>query len=479
LTVGTVMASFTPLTPSGGTAPYIYSYSGTVPAGLSFNSSTGVVTGTPTATYATANLVFSVQDANTVVASTTSTVSFTVGVAPGGSLDTSFNLTGKALTSFGISNEIAKAVAIQTDGKIIAAGSVAGVVTGTFALARYNIDGTLDTTFGTNGKVTTIIGANVSGANSVAIQSDGKIVAVGYWGDGGVQGLLAMARYNIDGSLDTSFGTGGKVAGNATGVGVIQAMVLQADQKIIIAGGAGLVRYSSNGSIDTTFGTNGVVTTSIGLGYTVTSVAIQADNKIVTAGFYVLANGITRAFALVRYNSTGSLDTTFDTDGIVTTTIGTAIDIAYAVAIQTDNKIIATGTSLTNGPTGYDLALVRYNSDGGLDASFGTGGIVTADMGYGDAANGLAIQADNKIVVAAGYNITSLALITGVAGAPFSLVRYNANGSLDNTFGTTGKVTAGTGASQAVVIQSDNKILAVGSLYNGTENDFGVVRFIP
>jgi uncharacterized delta-60 repeat protein len=418
------------------------------------------------------------KDNKGFMASMTSTVSFTVDAAPGGSLDTSFNLTGKALTSFGISNEIAKAVAIQADHKIIAAGSVAGFLTGTFALARYNIDGTLDTTFGTNGKVTTSIGANVSGANSVAIQSDGKIVAAGYWGDGGVTGILAMARYNIDGSLDTSFGTGGKVTGTSA-TGVIQAMVLQADQKIIIAGGTGLARYSSNGSIDTTFGTNGVVTTSIGLGYTVTSVAIQADNKIVTAGSYVLANGTTRAFALVRYNSTGSLDTTFDTDGIVTTSIGTTADIAYAVAIQIDNKIIATGTSLANGSTVYDLALVRYNSDGSLDASFGAGGIVTADMGYGDAANGLAIQADGKMVVAAGYNITSLALITGVAGAPFSLVRYNANGSLDNTFGTSGKVTAGIGASQAVVIQADNKILAVGSLYNGTENDFGVVRFIP
>lgn len=485
LTVGTAMSSFSPLTAIGGVPPYVYRVTGTLPTGLSFDTSTGVVTGTPTVIYAMTNLIFSVADANEVVAATTSSVSFSVSVAPSGSLDTSFNLSGKVLTSFGISGEIAKAVAIQADGKIIVAGSVAGFLNGTFALARYNIDGTLDTAFGTNGKVTTTgFGSNVSGANAVAIDSDGKIVVAGYWGDGGGIGALAIARYNIDGILDTSFGTGGKVSG-ASATGVIQAMALQSDQKILIAGGSGLVRYSSNGSIDTTFGTSGLVTTSIGLGYTATSVVIQADNKIITAGYYVLANGTTRAFALVRYNATGSLDTSFDTDGIVTTSIGAAIDLAYAVSIQTgDNqtgdKIVVSGTTLANGATGYDLALVRYHSDGSLDTSFGVGGIVTADMGYSDAANGLAIQADDKVIVAAGYTATNLALGTGGgAGAPFSLVRYNADGSLDTTFGNAGKVTVGEGASQAIVIQADNKILAVGSLHNGTDNDFGVVRLMP
>jgi len=387
-----------------------------------------------------------------------------------GKLDTTFNKTGIVTTSaVGTISATAMSVAMQPDGKIVATGSTHNGTTTNFALTRYNTDGSLDTAFGTGGIVTTAIGTSSSSANSVVIQSDGKIVAAGSTND------FALVRYNTDGSLDTSFGTGGIVTTDiGTDSDVARSIVLQSDGKIVAAGYSfngsnddfALVRYNTDGSLDTAFGTGGIVTTDVGAGYDdAYSVAIQSDGKIIVAGSS--RNGAKDSFALVRYNTDGSLDTAFGTGGIVTTDIGADYDYVSGVAIQSDGKILAAGTA-----SNADFALVRYDSDGSLDTSFGTGGIVTTTLGTSSNAQSVAIQADGKIVAAGG-------LYTG-SNAVFALVRYHSNGSVDTTFGTTGIVTTVVGISKtfiSIAIQSDGKIVGAGGTNSFPVAEFALVRY--
>ena len=230
------------------------------------------------------------------------------------------------------------------------------------------------------------------------------------------------------------------------------------------------------GSLDTSFGTDGIVITDLGTAYAYArSVAIQADGKIVVAG-----DKLAYSFALARYNANGSLDTSFGAGGIVTTTLEpTSDDVARSVAIQSDGKIIAAGTSQVG--TRDKFALVRYNTNGSLDTSFGAGGKVTTPIGiYHDYAHSVAIQTDGKIVVS-GTSYTKTVAFNMFYD--FALVRYNANGSLDTTFGTGGIVTTGSGGAfhevSGVAIQADGKIVAVASLNGPDYYDFAILRYLP
>ena len=264
------------------------------------------------------------------------------------------------------------------------------------SLASAAADGALDTTFGTGGKVTTTIGGGDQG-KAIAIQSNGKILVVGDDSND-----FKVVRYNTDGSLDTSFDSDGKVTTDINGgFDDGQSVAIQSDGKIVVAGmgrvglneNFAVVRYNTDGSLDTTFDTDGKATTDIGTNTTdkANAVAIQSDGKIIAAG---TSNN---DFAVARYTSTGALDTSLDTDGKATTDIGTSTsDAANAVAIQSDGKIIAAGTS------NDDFAVARYTTTGALDTSLDTDGKVTTDIGTGtfDAGNAMAIQGDSKIVVA-------------------------------------------------------------------------------
>ena len=297
-----------------------------------------------------------------------------VRASPG---DPSVATGGTVTTAFAYA---ANAVALQEDGKIVAAGGACGLDCefGAFALARYNPDGSLDATFGTGGTVTTAVGTAYNVARAIALQGDGKIVAAG----SAANSFFALARYNPDGSLDATFGMGGKVtmavgyyAGDPA-----NAVVLQRDGKIVAGGYAfngdnvsnfALARYNPDGRLDTTFGTGGTVTTSAAnsnADYWGTAILLQGDGKIVTAGW------VEFTFALARYNPDGSLDATFGTGGTVTTIVSTDSsehnDSANALALQRDGKIVAAGASGTGGFTQF--ALARYNPDGSLDATFGT-----------------------------------------------------------------------------------------------------------
>src|SRR6266511_1903342 len=287
-----------------------------------------------------------------------------------GDLDTSFGTGGKVVTDFGAGNDYAAAVAIQPNGKIVAGGDAQIGSTLGFAVARYNANGSLDSSFGTGGKVTTGFGGS-QGAwiDGIALQKDGKIVAAGQ-GRSGTTAAFGLARYNANGSLDTSFGSGGLVA--------------------------------------TTFGTGNT---------RVNGIALQPDGKIVTAGFD--KNATEFEFALARYNADGSLDTSFGTGGKVTTDFGSGIDVAWAVAVQPDGKIVAAGYAFATGHP-YLIALARYNPDGSLDTSFGLGGkVVTVWGGHDDYITGIALQADGKIV-----GVGAADKSTTFSDYEFALARY-------------------------------------------------------
>jgi uncharacterized delta-60 repeat protein len=391
------------------------------------------------------------------------------GQTQGATLDPTFGMAGKVTTDF------AGTVVVQADGKLVMAGGAATANFGAaFAVERFNSNGALDASFGTGGKVTTDFGGRFGGVTSVALQTDGKIVAVG----GFVIGLFnefALARYSSDGTLDTNFGTGGKVLTDFGVSAQAMSVALQPDGKIVVGGYANLdggenfevVRYNSNGTLDATFGTDGKVTTTFGVpeqGFSYAlaySLALQQDGKIVLAGESTI-NG-DRDFALARYNTNGTLDPSFGTGGRLTTTFGNN-DVAFSVAVQPDGKIVTAGFGL------FKFALARYNSNGTLDPSFGTGGqVTTAIGGLNDGAKRLALQGDGNIVVA------GRSYINGDFHS--ALVRYNSNGTLDAGFGTVTAIFGGESDDVAIALQPDGKIVASGGATVDWNRNFALARF--
>jgi uncharacterized delta-60 repeat protein len=400
-------------------------------------------------------------------------------VGQSGTLDITFGTGGIVTTSVVSGTDGANEVVMQSDGKMV----VVGYSWGNYALLRYNSNGTLDNTFGTAGSVTTNVGGSNQGAKSVALQNDGKIVVAGTTG-GWPDHDFAVARYNINGTLDNSFGTGGIVSTPVgTGTDICHSVIIQSDGKIVIGGyyrnGSGgsdndfaLIRYNTNGTLDNTFGTGGLVTTAIGsLNDRIRSMAIQTDGRIVVAGF---SNMGTEGyeFSLARYNTDGTLDNTFGAGGWVTTDIiPNSNDYAESIMLQSDGKIIAAGYSYAGG----FVSLVRYNVNGSLDNTFGTNGMVSSVFGAAYENDYAAVlQSDDKIVMTGYCNPNN-------TNSDFGMIRYNNNGTLDNSFGTGGIVNTpigiGDDIAEAVAIQSDGKIVLAGTSYNGTDVDFAVARY--
>ena len=323
----------------------------------------------------------------------------TATAAPG-DLDLTFGGTGKIITNFG--NVIGRSVTLQGDGKIVVAG---GHASGSFAVVRHNSDGSLDSSFNGTGKVTTTFGSSDTSGASVVVQGDDKIVVAGRSNGG-----IALARYNTNGTLDTAFGNAGKVTTDF-GLGVGSeglSIALQNDGKIVVAGSSisglntdfALVRYNTNGSLDTSFNGTGKVTTDFGRNDDIgNSVAIQTDGKIVVSGFSGTGGGGNYFFATARYTANGGLDTSFNGTGKVTTQIGGTVNRAYGVAIQSDGKIVSAG--YCNVGNTEDFALVRYNTNGSLDTSFnGTGKVTTAIGSSDDEGYSVAMLDNGKILVA-------------------------------------------------------------------------------
>jgi len=358
------------------------------------------------------------------------------------------------------------------------------------------VDGDLDPTFGTGGMVMTDLNRSTDLANAVAIQSDGKLVVVGqtYKNNDYSDEDFAVTRYNTDGTLDNTFGRGGKVRTDFPGLAAVpSAVVIQPDGKIVVAGGAfpqftfagnfEVVRYNPNGSLDRSFGNGGIVTTTFPEGSYAFDVALQPDGKIVAAGTvfvdFIPGEPSNTDFALARYNPDGTPDAAFGSGGQVSTDFVGMEDDAFSVLIQSDGKIVAVGSA--NSPaTYYDFAAVRYLSNGTIDTAFGVAGKVSTDFGDHnfDRAQSAALQSDGKIV-AAGFAISQNGLSEN-----FAVARYTANGVLDTTFSRDGITQIDFGnccqSAYQVLLQSDGKIITVG--YPNTEDsdsDFLLARLNP
>jgi uncharacterized delta-60 repeat protein len=406
-----------------------------------------------------------------------------------GDLDPGFGTGGKVTTDFAGGPDEAFALAVQPDGKLVAAGGTAGPGLGNFALARYNADGSLDASFGTGGIVTTSFGEAGNVAFALAVQADGKLVAAGVVDTtSGTESDFALARYNPDGTLDPSFGAGGLVTTDFAATNdQAEALAVQADGKLVAAGFTdvfagsdfALARYNPNGTLDPSFGTGGRVTTDIGGSIDQAhALVVQGNGRLVVAGIAdnsSLGSGFD--FALARYRPNGRLDPSFGTGGKVTTDIA-GDDTARGLAMQANGRLVAAG--FARSAFTADFALVGYRSDGKLDRSFGTGGRVTTDftgsVGF-DQANALVAQADGRLV-AAGF-----AIDPGTLLSDFALARYTSNGSLDPSFGTGGRVitdfTGGDDAARGLGLQADGKLVAAGvTAVAGTCCDFALARYL-
>ncbi len=408
--------------------------------------------------------------------------------AASGDLDPTFGNAGMITTDFAGGIDEASCTAIQRDGRIVAAGwSFNSTGSSNFALARYNPDGRIDASFGRGGRVITAFGGNAK-AYSVVIQSDGCIVAAGFAKNGpaGANVDFALARYSGDGSLDSSFGKSGKITTDFFGKNdQAYAVALQRDGRIVVAGGAtsakggfgfAVARYNNDGVVDATFGNGGKIITFFAIDRIseARALVIQPDGKILLAGSGSPRFGTD--FALARYNTDGSLDSTFGAGGKVTTDFFGSEDQARALIIQPDGRIVAAGyAGLPNRPS-TDFAIARYNGNGTLDPAFGAGGKVTTDFfnGY-DGVSALALQPDCMIVAAG--------MVSARGGSDFGLARYNGDGTLDTTFGSSGRIATEIGGAvgwaSSIVIQQDRKIVAAGSAVNPAtgNDDFALVRY--
>ena len=407
-----------------------------------------------------------------------------------GGLDTTFSTDGRQTTDFGPTT-VGESIAVQTDGKIVVVGLINNTSGNDFALTRYTSAGILDTTFSTDGKQTTDFGGG-DDAFAVAIQTDGKIVVAGTTTVGSTKDF-AVARYTSNGTLDTTFSTDGKVTTSFGNSDNAYAIAIQANGRIVVAGDTAnstsnadfaVARYNTNGTLDTTFSTDGKQTTGFGGFDSAHGVAIQANAKIVVAGvrdFFGSPDVV-----LARYTGTGSLDTTFSTDGKQPVNFGSD-SVGSNVAIQSDGKIVVVGGVRVTA-TDTNFALARYNGNGSLDDgsvndstpndSFGTGGHVTTDFfGSQDIPSAVAIQTNGKIVVG------GEASHSNDTDTDFAVARYTTDGSLDNTFHNDGRQTVGftsgsVDSAKDLAIQSDGKIVLAGLTIKSTGIDFALIRLI-
>jgi uncharacterized delta-60 repeat protein len=396
----------------------------------------------------------------------------TLAIAQAGQLDSTFGTGGIFTSNFGSSfGASVNAVALQTDGKIVVGG--AGGPGGKGGLARINSNGTFDNSFGTGGVVTSNFNdlAAATTVVGVAVQSDGKIVAAA----NGIPSRFAVGRFNSNGSVDTTFGTSGFVsAGNAGGALLL---ALQPDGKILVVGNTQIARFNASGQLDTTFGSGGL---AVLLAPQASAIALQSDGKTLIASGAptppaAVLNGPPGAGSLARYNTNGSLDKGFGISGEAA-----SVALPSALAVQLDGKILVAGTInnkliATGNTTGFGV--VRFNSNGSIDTTFATrGGATTGFAGLGLAgAFAIAIQSNGDIVTAGEAGNSNVSQLT----LSFGLARYTTAGKLDATFGSRGTVTTSFGNNgvaliSGMVLQTDGKIVVAGD----ANSNFAVTRYL-
>jgi uncharacterized delta-60 repeat protein len=376
-------------------------------------------------------------------------------MASPGDLDTSFAGNGKKAISFG-GTDAAQAVLVQPNGRILVAGS--GGAKTKFCVARLRNNGLLDTTFGSSGKRTIDFGGEEDQAFAIALQPDGKIVVAG---DSHVQ-QVAVARLNANGTLDTTFSADGKKLLSWGAVSRAKAVIVLPNGKLLLGGFSGpeggdikAARLNANGGLDTTFGTGGIATVDLGGTEFGDAMARQANGRILIAGRSDVAGGV-----VVRLRTTGMLDPDFNGGHV---SIPGAVDLD-AVLVQPDRKIVVAGNTLGS----EKMIVARLMPNGTPDGAFGTNGVTTIDFGsLADLVGGAVLQGDGKIVIA-GYSQSD---------EDVAVVRLNADGSPDATFGTAGKAKVDFGVAtfgNAVALQKNGRIVVAGQ--RSGSDDFAVAR---
>jgi uncharacterized delta-60 repeat protein len=402
------------------------------------------------------------------------------GLEAAGSLDTCWNGTGTALTAVK-SVDFGKSAMPLPDGKVIAVGSASSVSSLDIALVRYNPDGSLDSSFGNAGKVLSALGI---AAKAASLQTDGKIVVIGQSGAD-----FALVRYNANGSLDSNFGNAGiTITDFNSRLDTANALSLQPDGKIIAVGSSQVdpssdpdfaaARYNPDGSLDSGFGNAGKLLTDINAQFDLANaVTIQNDGKILLAGSTKTRISSFGQMVLARYNPNGTLDSSFGGGGIVLPSLSTPNSESNAVAVQPDGKIVVFGNA---GGGNQDFALVRVNSDGVMDSGFGIAGVVLTNLRAGspipsfDRGKAVTILADGKILCAGdGFGIED----------QYALTRHNPDGSLDTSFGLGGKVVillgtdTGRPSINSLSLQPDGRVLLAGSQLVGSLSEIAVLRY--
>ncbi|MDQ3705982.1 MAG: delta-60 repeat domain-containing protein [Chloroflexota bacterium] len=448
----------------------------------------------PTATRATSEGGSTVTPRNTQAANSQ-------GSEPYGKLDTTFGDGGKVSTEFGNSDE-AHGMVVQPDGKIVVAGEAWSHPedTPSFGLTRYNEDGSPDEEFGNDGKLVTKMTKDYdySRAYDVALQEDGKIVAVGSAIHPDLRGhVFAIARYNQDGALDKTFGKTGKVLTNAVKIDgepeeSARAVAIQPDGKIVVVGATGIyvsdfavLRYDSNGKLDTKFGKGGKVTTDIMEQDVAEAAAIQPDGKILVAG-HAADETAKDDFVVVRYLPNGKLDTTFGHAGKVVTNFMGGEDRAFDMVLRPNGKIVLAGSAqvggelcqTTDGITKicdkFGYAIAQYNEDGSLDESFGENGLAHLEAEETGEAYSVALREDGKLALGGHFDFDD-----------FAVLLVNEDGTADGDFGEGGllktEFSMVVDSIAAVAFQEDGKLVAAGTANVNEDDilneDFAITRY--
>jgi uncharacterized delta-60 repeat protein len=380
------------------------------------------------------------------------------------SLDPTFNGTGYRIQSISSEGAIGESVAVQSDGKIVLGGWTLSIaVYGSFAAMRVNANGTLDSTFNNDGLVTSAVN-NFNRGDTLLMQPDGKILLGGDAYSGDSNDNFTILRYNTNGFLDTTFDGNGVATHNVSGFSDEHSydMALQPDGKIVMVGTTAaddnlptdivIMRLNTNGSLDPTFNGTGILPVRFqNVSESANAVIIQPDGKIVIGGY--LNNSIKDEFLLMRFNANGSPDTTFGSGGLTITSVSGGNDRIRAMAVQSDGKILAGGGT----------SVARYTANGNLDTTFGSSGSRSTPHIF----NKIIVRSDDKFLV-------------GGAPGGFTVSRYQANGTIDTSFNATGTAAANipgnscTGNSLAV--QGDNKIVMGGHCTANNNTTFAVVR---
>jgi uncharacterized delta-60 repeat protein len=410
-----------------------------------------------------------------------------LALADPGDLDTSFSTDGRVFSSFSNSADYALAVAVQADGKIVAAGRCGG----DFCIVRYTLTGGLDTSFNGNGRVSSVFGASGNEARALVLQPDGKILVAGGCSDATVTTEICLARFTAAGALDTTFNATGTARLNAGAeASSARSLALQGDGKILVGAFCDnstprsaycVLRLTPSGALDASFDGDGQVLTLMGDAADndqLHTVLAQADGKIVASGRCGVPPNL--LFCVARYTSTGALDATFGVGGKVRFIAGTSglTTAVGAAALQPDGKIVLASICLNSG---YQLCIARLSAGGALDTSFNTDGIVVTTFNSNDSYIGgqgisIALQADGKIVATRPCSSSS-----DPFNEEFCVARYHGSGALDTNFDVDGRVLTSMGTAfdqpNAVAIHSDGKIVVAGQCAGTAGSDICVARY--